>query len=66
MYATNIIEGFHRQLRTVTKSKGTFQSEEALMKLLFLVKENIVAKWNTRTQLESNPGAIIYYLWRQA
>jgi transposase-like protein len=46
MYTTNIIEGFHRQLRTVTKSKGAFQSEEALLKLLFLVQETIVAKWN--------------------
>ena len=46
MYTTNIIEGFHRQLRTVTKTKGAFQSEDALMKLLFLVQENISAKWN--------------------
>ena len=46
MYTTNIIEGFHRQLRAVTKSKGAFQSEEALMKLLFLVQENITSKWN--------------------
>lgn len=46
MYTTNIIEGFHRQLKTVTKTKGAFQSEEALMKLLFLVQENITAKWN--------------------
>lgn len=46
MYTTNIIEGFHRQLRTITKTKGAFQSEDALMKLLFLVQENITAKWN--------------------
>ncbi|QEC42497.1 IS256 family transposase [Pseudobacter ginsenosidimutans] len=46
MYTTNIIEGFHRQLRAVTKSKGAFQSEDALMKLLFLVQENICARWN--------------------
>ncbi|WP_276482675.1 IS256 family transposase [Paraflavitalea pollutisoli] len=46
MYTTNIIEGFHRQLRTVTKTKGAFQSEDALMKLLFLVQENISVKWN--------------------
>lgn len=46
MYTTNIIEGFHRQLRAVTKSKGAFQSEDALMKLLFLVQENICAMWN--------------------
>nr|WP_307381550.1 hypothetical protein [Chitinophaga terrae (ex Kim and Jung 2007)] len=42
----NIIEGFHRQLRAITKSKGAFQSEDALMKLLFLIQENICAKWN--------------------
>jgi transposase-like protein len=46
MYTTNIIEGFHRQLRSVTKTKGAFQSEDALMKLLFLVQENITEKWN--------------------
>ncbi len=46
MYTTNIIEGFRRQLRTVTKLKGAFQSEDALMKLLFLVQENICVKWN--------------------
>lgn len=46
IYTTNIIEGFHRQLRTITKSKGAFTSEDALMKLLFLAQENICAKWN--------------------
>jgi transposase-like protein len=46
MYTTNIIEGFNRQLRSVTKTKGAFQSEEALMKLLFLAQQNICAKWS--------------------
>lgn len=46
IYTTNIIEGFHRQLRNVTKSKGAFTSEDALMKLLFLAQENICSKWN--------------------
>lgn len=46
MYTTNIIEGFHRQLRAITKSKGAFHSEDALMKLLYLAQENITAKWN--------------------
>lgn len=27
MYTTNIIEGFYRQLRTVTKTKGAFQAK---------------------------------------
>lgn len=46
IYTTNIIEGFHRQLRNITKSKGAFTSEDALMKLLFLAQENICSKWN--------------------
>lgn len=46
IYTTNIIEGFHRQLRSITKSKGAFTSEEALMKLLFLAQDDICSKWN--------------------
>jgi len=46
IYTTNIIEGFHRQLRSVTKTKGAFTSEDALIKLLFLAQDSIVAKWN--------------------
>lgn len=45
IYTTNIIEGFHRQLRKVTKTKGSFSSDEALMKLLYLVQEEITSKW---------------------
>jgi transposase-like protein len=46
MYTTNIIEGSHRQLRSITKTKGAFNSDEALMKLLYLAQENITAKWD--------------------
>jgi len=45
IYTTNIIEGFHRQLRKVTKTKGAFTSDDALLKLLFLVQQDITAKW---------------------
>ena len=45
MYTTNAIEGFHRQLRRVTKTKGSFTSDLALMKLLFLVQRDVTAKW---------------------
>ena len=45
IYTTNIIEGFHRQLRKVTKTKGAFSSDEALMKLLYLVQEEITSTW---------------------
>lgn len=46
IYTTNTIEGYHRQLRKVTKSKGAFTSDMALLKLLYLAQERISAKWN--------------------
>ena len=45
IYTTNSIEGFHRQLRKVTKTKGSFSSDQALSKLLFLVIRRITGKW---------------------
>jgi putative transposase len=45
MYTTNIIEGFNRQVRKVTKTKGNFTSETALMKVLYLASRNIDRKW---------------------
>lgn len=45
MYTTNAIEAFHRQLRRVTKTKGSFTSDTALMKLLYLVQKDVTAKW---------------------
>jgi len=43
--ATNLIEGFHRQLRKVTKTKGAFSSETALTKLLYVAIKRIEKKW---------------------
>ncbi|CCJ34717.1 IS256 family transposase [Caloramator australicus] len=48
MYTTNIIEGFHRQLRKVTKSKAIFPNDESLEKMLFLVAKNVMKKWTQR------------------
>lgn len=45
IYTTNIIEGYHRQLRKVTKNKGAFPSDMALMKLVYLATKNIIQKW---------------------
>lgn len=47
MYTTNIIEGFNRQLRNVTKSKGAFTSDDAMMKLLYLAQDRITKEWAT-------------------
>ncbi len=45
MYTTNIIEGFNRQIRKVTKTKGNFTSEVALLKLLYVAARNIDKQW---------------------
>lgn len=45
IYTTNTIENFHRQLRKVTKTKGSFTSDNALMKLLYLIQKDITSKW---------------------
>lgn len=46
IYTTNTIEGFHRQIRKVTKTKGAFTSDMALFKLIFLAMENASRKWS--------------------
>jgi len=45
IYTTNSIEGYNRQLRKVTKTKGAFPTDEAARKLLFLVNRDITRKW---------------------
>jgi putative transposase len=45
IYTTNAVEGFHRQIRKVTKNKGAFTSETALLKLVYLVTKRIEKKW---------------------
>ena len=34
IYTTNIVEGYHRQVRKVTKTKGVFPSDDAVFKLV--------------------------------
>jgi transposase-like protein len=46
IYTTNAVEGLHRQIRKVTKTKGSFTSQTALEKLIFLAIKNIAKKWN--------------------
>ena len=45
VYTTNAVEGLHRQLRKVTKTKGAFTSDMALLKLIYLAVGNISKKW---------------------
>lgn len=46
IYTTNAIEGYHRQLRKVAKTKSSFPTPESVRKLFFLVNRNVTKKWN--------------------
>jgi putative transposase len=47
IYTTNAIESLHMTLRKVIKTRGSFPSEEAARKLLYLVLRNVAKKWHT-------------------
>jgi len=59
IYTTNIIESYHRQLRKVTKGKAIFPSDDALMKMLYLVTQDVMKKWTGRVH---NWGQILLQL----
>ena len=45
IYTTNAIESVNMSLRKVTKNRGSFPNDEAMIKLLFLALQNIEKKW---------------------
>ena len=47
IYTTNTIEGYHRQIRKVTKTKGAFSTDMALLKLVYLASRRIEEKWTS-------------------
>jgi putative transposase len=46
IYTTNPIESFHRMVRKVTKTKGAFSSETAIVKQIYMATMNAQTKWN--------------------
>lgn|SRR5437764_1842530 len=47
MYTTNAVESLHMSLRKIIKTRGSFPSEDAAVKLLYLALRNVSAKWDT-------------------
>jgi len=45
IYTTNTVEGFNRQIRKITKTKGGFTNDDSLFKLVFLAYKDIAKKW---------------------
>ena len=50
IYTTNTIESYHNQLRKVTNGKGSFPSEMALFKLIYLRINEIRRTWDRPIQ----------------
>lgn len=59
IYTTNPIEGINRRLRKITKTKGSFPSDDALFKLLYLVVMEMTKKWSLPIQ---NWGIVVQQL----
>jgi len=50
IYTTNTVEGYHRQLRKVTKTKTTFPTDDSLRKIIYLATKEISKKWTMPLQ----------------
>ena len=46
IYTTNAIESVNMSLRKITKNRGSFPSDDALLKLFYLALANIAKKWS--------------------
>jgi len=47
VYTTNAVESLHMTLRKIIKTRGSFPTEEAALKLLYLALRNVAKKWET-------------------
>jgi transposase-like protein len=45
IYTTNAVEGYHRQIRQVIKTKASFPTADAVRKIMFLADRDITEKW---------------------
>ncbi len=63
IYTTNLIEGYHRQLRKVTKTKTAYPTDEALRNIVYLATMDISKKWTMPIKDWNNVLAqfILYY-----
>jgi putative transposase len=64
IYTTNAIESLNMSLRKVSKARGSFPNDEALLKLLYLALRNVAKKWTRMMVVDwkaaLNRFAIIY------
>jgi putative transposase len=47
IYTTNAVESLNMSLRKALKTRGSFPSEDAALKVMYLALRNVIAKWET-------------------
>jgi len=50
IYTTNPIESFNNGIKRITKTKGSFKSDNSLLKLMYLITQDISKKWTKPIQ----------------
>ena len=61
IYTTNAIESVNMSLRKITKTRGSFQTDDAVFKLFYLALNNISQKWtNADSRLEGRIESLYY------
>jgi len=65
MYTTNAIESLNMSMRKIIKTRASFPSEQAALKLLYLALKNVMVKWR-RTGVAGWAAALnqITLLWQ--
>ena len=65
IYTTNALESLHRSLRKIIKTRGSFPSDEAATKLLFLAIRNAGVRWRRPIEWTAAMGQFAIDLPRQ-
>jgi putative transposase len=58
IYTTNAIEALNRSLRKIIKTRGSFPTDEAAFKLLYLAIKNAGMKWRKSTEWTAAMGQL--------
>ncbi len=66
LYTTNLIESLNYQLRKITRNRGHFPSDDALLKLLYLGVRNHVQRNPALRTSAANPGLPHTNGWKEA
>jgi putative transposase len=63
IYTTNAVESLNMSLRKVIKTRGSFPTQEAALKLLCLALEHIAKKWTMPVQNWKGPCSASRFCW---